>query len=535
MPSALELTEHMLPALTAAAMREADRYTIDILGIPGFTLMESAGRAVLPAIYDHFNIQQTDLSNWHVACLCGKGNNGGDGLVVARVLANAGARVSVYLLAEPQTLSPDAKKNLAILIAHATLDDTFNVTHYVLDASDSLPSHGPFDLIVDALLGTGVSRPLRAPYAAIVDWVNAQAAPVVALDIPTGLHTDLGTVANTAVRAELTVTMGAMKVGLILNEGPDHTGALAIAEIGIPRFALTRAANVHPSPYVTTQKSVATWLPKRRNNTHKYAEGMAIVVAGQAGMAGAATLAATAAARSGAGAVLCAAPVALQDVLATKMTEVMTLGLPSTQAGIDESPALTLLEKHSKKATSLLVGCGMGKKAQTQSFIRNLVEKTTLPTLIDADGLNAFVGHTAMLKAQQQPIILTPHWGEFKRLAGDVENQEDRLGLAAKYAAAWECVLVLKGAPTVVATPKDGLFISPIVNPALATAGSGDVLAGLCAGFLAQGLTAVQAALTALYLGGEAANLYTQQFHPATMLASDLIAHFNTVMNTYKS
>lgn len=525
----------MLPALTATAMREADRFTIEALGIPGFTLMESAGRAVLPAILKQFNITLSELAGWQVLCLCGKGNNGGDGLVVARVLASAGAQVNIWLIAPAEELSPESKTNLAILEKLVEQDASLRLSIHVMQASEALPPDGSYNLIVDALLGTGVSRPLRASYVAVVNWINAQSAPVIALDIPTGLHTDSGIVLGAAVRADLTVTMGALKTGLLCNEGPAHAGQVEVAEIGIPRIALDRAADLHACPYVTTRKAVASWLPKRSRNTHKYAEGMAVVVAGDAGMAGAATLAATVAARSGAGAVLCAAPKALQPVLATKLTEVMTLGLPTTQDGIDGKGALSLLADHEKKATALLVGCGMGKKSLTQNFIRNLVHKTTLPTIIDADGLNAFVGYTDTFKDLRQPVVLTPHWGEFRKLTGVEDAKADRLKLAHQYATAWNCVLVLKGAPTVVGTPEGALFISPIVNPALATAGSGDVLAGLCVGLLAQGLTPVQSALAALYLGGEAANHYTQHNHPATMLASDLIAHFNIIMNAYKS
>ena len=529
-------TQYMLPALSAAAMREADQFTIDTLGLPGFTLMESAGRTVLPAIEAHFNITRHQLGTWHVACLCGKGNNGGDGLVVARVLASAGARVLVWLMAPRKELSADSISNLAILEQLAALDKTLRVDIQVKQTATALPPAGPYDLIVDGLLGTGITSQLRADYADAVNWINQQHAPTVALDIPTGLHADLGTVQGVAVKADLTVTMGAMKTGLLCNDGPACAGHLKVAEIGIPRAALDRAVSMHAGAYVTTRNAVASWLPVRQRDTHKYAEGMALVVAGDAGMAGAATLAATAAARSGAGAVLCAAPASVQPVLATKMTEVMTLGLPAdADDGIASKPALALLAAHQPKATALLIGCGMGRKPHTQAFIRALAAQTTLPTIIDADGLNAFAGYLDELKNLQQPVVLTPHWGEFRKLSGVEHDPTDRLALVAAYAKKWQCILVLKGAPTVVGTPDGQLFISPIVNPALATAGSGDVLAGLCAGLLAQGLTPVQSALAALYLGGEAANHYTQHNHPATLMASDLIAHFNTIMNAYKS
>lgn len=262
---------------------------------------------------------------------------------------------------------------------------------------------------------------------------------------------------------------------------------------------------------------------------------MTLAIAGSDGLSGAATLAATAAARSGAGAVICACPESIQPVLATKMTEVMTIGLPTTQSGVDPQAAQSLLEKPLSKAGSLLVGCGMGSQPNTQTFARNLLTASNLPAVVDADGLNAFIGKTDLISEHADgKWILTPHLGEFKRLAGEDVDLNDRVTTVRECAQSWNCILLLKGAPSIVGTPDGEVFINPIINPAFATAGTGDVLAGLCAGFLAQGLSPVKSALSALYLGGEAANLYTSNHHPSTMLASDLIDQFTLVLNDYK-
>ena len=213
----------------------------------------------------------------------------------------------------------------------------------------------------------------------------------------------------------------------------------------------------------------------------------------------------------------------------------MTLGLPATSEGINREAAQTVLQGAREKATALLIGCGMGRLPATQAFIRELASESTVPLVLDADGLNAFVGHTHLLQAHAAGRwVLTPHLGEFRRLAGEDVDVTNRITTVRKFAQAWHCVLVLKGAPTIVGDPEGNVFINPTVNPALATAGAGDVLAGLCAGFLSQGLSPVQAALTALFLGGEAADDYITDQHPATMFASDLIDRFTHVMNAYK-
>ena len=416
----------------------------------------------------------------------------------------------------------------------AALDHQAHLTFETLGGSNPTLSES-FDLLIDGLLGTGVTRTQSDKYLEVVAWMNNQQAPTVALDLPTGLHADTGEILGDAVKADCTVTMGALKSGLLLGEGPAFTGDVKVVEIGIPELAIEKAAQNFGVPRVVTKKAVQSWLPQRTHASHKYSVGMALALAGSDGLSGAATLAATSAARSGAGAVICACPESIQPVLATKMTEVMTVGLPTTQTGIDQTEALALLEKPLSKATSLLVGCGLGSKPDTQAFARDLLIQANLPAVVDADGLNAFIGKTELITAHADgKWILTPHLGEFKRLAGEDVNLKDRVSTVRQYAQSWNCILLLKGAPSIVGTPTGEVFINPIINPAFATAGTGDVLAGLCAGFLAQGLSPVKSALAALYLGGEAANLYTSNHHPSTMLASDLIDQFTLVLNDYK-
>ncbi|MBX2818422.1 MAG: NAD(P)H-hydrate dehydratase, partial [Rhodothermaceae bacterium] len=333
--------------------------------------------------------------------------------------------------------------------------------------------------------------------------------------------------------ADLTVSMGAHKSGLFLGKGYEYTGITKAVEIGIPRFILEDAATMDGCARTPNHAWIQSRLPERSLFAHKYSVGMTLIVAGSSGLTGAATLACLAAEQSGSGAVVCAAPEDIQPVLAGKMTEVMTMGIPSSSNGIDTQKALALLAPRLQKARAVLIGCGMGQLPETQSFIRTLATShTDCPIILDADGLNVFQGHTHLFKEHARgEWILTPHLGEFKRLAGGDVDLRNLVETVQKYAVSWNCVLILKGAPSLVGTPDGSVYINPGVNNALATAGTGDVLAGLCAGLLSQGLSPIDAALCALHIGLTAADSYTSEFHSSTMRASDLIRHIRTVLS----
>ena len=508
------------PVLTAEAMREADRQTIEEYGIPGFTLMESAGRAATQAIQAFFgpSLQQA------LIC-CGKGNNGGDGLVIARQLYLAGSKVTVVHLGNEQNSTPDTAQNLQLLrqlVRHDTENRLQLIPFQSVEQIDALTCG---HLLIDALLGTGLTRELSGAPRALVDWMNQRPEPVVAIDIPTGLDSNLGIVHGTAVRARLTVTMGALKTGLLINEGPEYTGPVEVAEIGIPPFILAQQARQPGCGWQATDRAISRWLPQRKRETHKYQIGMALVIAGSPGLTGAPQLASLAAARIGAGAVVCASPRSVQPILASRFTEVMTMALPETEAGTISPEAIETLQPRLTRARALLVGCGLGRHPQTTLFVHQLLQTTRLPGVIDADGLYALAGHTDLLTQHAKGRwILTPHLGEFKRLTGDKPvDFTDRLTLAQQYAKAWNCVLLLKGMPSIIASPDGQVFVNATGNPGVSSAGNGDVLAGLCAGLLAQGLSPLQAAVAAVHIGGAAADCYAHSRDPRTLLASDLI------------
>lgn len=517
------------PVLTADAMREADRVTIEDFGVPSFTLMESAGRGAADCLADAYG----PLTERGVMVLCGKGNNGGDGLMVARQLLARGATVHVVLSAAPDALRDDPARNYGLLeqLAGAHGDRLGLHAFDTTAALDALARRTRPALFIDALLGTGLTSALREPIDGIVRWLNEQPAPTVALDVPTGLHSDTGAVLGTAVDADRTITMAALKAGLLIGAGPRPTGAIDVVEIGIPDHVIEHTLDAPGCARLTTDAAIAAWLPTRSHDAHKYSAGMALVVGGAPGYTGAPVMSSLAAARAGAGYVACATPAAVQSILAGKMTEVPTIALPDGDTGLQPDAALHALEAPMDKARALLVGPGLGRAAGTTQFVRDLLRASDHPAVIDADGLNALAEDPAPLDQTAGRWILTPHAGEFRRLAGDDADLDDPIRTAQTYAQRWNCVLLLKGMPSIVAAPNGTAFVNGTGNPALATAGTGDVLAGLCVSLLAQGLPPTQAALCALHLGGAAADRYAAHTESRTMMALDLLTQLPPVLN----
>jgi len=508
------------PLLTAEAMQAADRYTIEDYGLPGFTLMESAGRGCAESIREAYG----PLANAAVIVLCGKGNNGGDGLVVARRLCAAGARVHVVLTSEPEALRDDAARNLALLrrlrddgVGDRLTIESLDTLGALADTANRLSPR----LFVDALLGTGLTSALRDPIRSVVEWVNDRSAPVVAVDVPTGLHSDTGAVLGAAVRADRTLTMAAPKAGLYVGDGPARTGAVRVVDIGIPASVVDRAAERPGCARLTTDAAVRSWWPPRSADAYKYSVGAALVVGGSRRFVGAPALGASAAARSGAGYVTCACPASIQSTLAAADPSVPTLPLPSDDDGRIAPNGVEAVRE--QRADALLVGPGLGRAPGPRRFVLRLLEAADRPLVLDADALNALAdGEDDWTEHAAADWILTPHEGEFRRLAGDVDLT-DRVRVVQEHARRWGVVLLLKGSPSIVAAPDGRTYVASTGTPALATAGTGDVLAGQCAGLLAQGLDPLEAAATALHLGGAAARRYTATRDARTLTAPDLV------------
>ena len=500
--------------LTAEQMREADRRTIHELGIPGIVLMESAGRAVVSEILQRYS----HLVPGPVLILCGKGNNGGDGLVVARTLLQHGWQVTTVVLAAEAAIGGDARLYLDILQRlGAPLE-------FAADSADleALLAGLPVPaLIVDALFGTGLSSPVGGAYAFAIAWMNRSPAPKIAIDIPSGLDATSGAILGSVVCAELTVTLAAAKLGQIIYPGVACCGELVVAEIGIPQALLDELA----AGILLDDKEVRDFLPARPAGGHKGTFGHLLLVAGSRGKSGAAVLAAEAALRSGAGLVTVAAPASLQTTLAIKLTEVMTAPLDEIDGAL-AGTALAQIAALWQDKKVLALGPGLGRSAATAALVRKIVADCPLPLVLDADALFALAGHCELLAAR--PVgttILTPHPGEMAHLLGIsiAEVEADRVGTARRFAEEYGVVLVLKGARTVIAAPDGGIMINPTGHAGMATGGMGDLLTGIIAALLCQGAPPLAAAAAGVWLHGRSGDRLRSRFGDAGLLASDLL------------
>jgi ADP-dependent NAD(P)H-hydrate dehydratase / NAD(P)H-hydrate epimerase len=503
--------------VNAEQMRAIDRRTIETAGITGAELMRRAGQKVFESIAGRWE----DLAALDVVVVCGKGNNGGDGYVVALLLRQAGAGVRVFLAATIDEVDGDARYHLDAWIAVGGEIEPASGPQGVVALRGALAGS---DLAVDALLGTGgQGEPRGGVEAAIVELGDSK-VPVVAIDLPSGVDADSGKAAATCVKAAWTVTFGLPKPGHFFFPGRQLCGGLELVDIGFP------AEVVEASPAVADlleTAKVAAFMPKRGGDAHKGSCGSVGVVAGSQGMSGAAALAAEAALRAGAGKVIAGVPASLHDILETKLSEVMTLALP--EVGKRRCLALRAMgdiRSLAATSTSLVLGPGLGRYRETGELVRRLLPRLEIPTVVDADAINALSGHLGILRQVQTAMVLTPHLGEFARLTG-IEKKEiaaDPLAAARSFVDEYGVILVLKGAPTLVGIPGRPLLINPTGNAGMATAGAGDVLAGLIAGLLAQGVEAAEAACLGVFVHGVAGDRARERLGEWGMLAGDICA-----------
>jgi hydroxyethylthiazole kinase-like uncharacterized protein yjeF len=502
--------------LNAAQMKEADRRTIDEIGIPSLVLMENAGRQVVAAM----EAMYSDLLERQVAVLCGRGNNGGDGFVVARTLVQRGVDVSVFLFGRVSAVRGDARTNLEIL-------GRLGVT--VVEVADSQAWELHFSevsnctLIVDAIFGTGLNAPLTGLIESVVADVNASAIPVVSIDLPSGLSADSPDPIGPSIEAGLTVTLGAPKLPLVLPPGETRAGDIVIADIGIPGEIFESLDG--PRVELLTRAAMRELISPRTPDSHKGEYGRVLIVAGSLGKTGAAHLAAVGALRSGAGLVTVATSAACQPIVSAMGPEYMTEGLRDTEAGLHADGVERVLEI---ARDVIALGPGLGRAPATREFITQLVDRATVPLVIDADGLDAFGDDPDRLTGREgRDVIITPHPGEMARLVGMSadEVQASRLEIARNFAVAHHVYVVLKGHRTLIATPDDKVFINPTGNPGMATGGTGDVLTGMIAAWLAQLLDAEAACKLAVYLHGMAGDLAEADEGEVAMTSADVAGH----------
>ena len=530
---------------TAEQMRQIDSLAIRDFGLPGAVLMENAGRHVERVVAA---LAREIGAGARILVIAGKGNNGGDGFVVARHLRDQGHDVRVCLLPKGSDLLGDAALNYGIA------KQTGVPIHEEATAGDIAASLVDTDLVVDAILGTGVRGEVQGPARAAIEALADFAGLVVAVDIPSGIDADTGAICGVAVRADITVTFGLAKVGLCLAPGADYTGQLEVVDIGLPG-ALLDADTL--STFLTGPAAAATMLPRRWTAMHKGDAGRVFVIAGSVGMTGAAAMCSEAVLRSGAGLVTLGVPASINDILEVKVTEVMTLPLPEAPGRTLAVEALEPALKFAADCGVVALGPGLSTARQTQAFVREFITQCTKPLVLDADGLNACAGAPGLIAGRSAPTVVTPHPGELARLfehaavggasrgaGGEMRGglsrgagvppaifwagstsaiQANRLAIAREAAQLLNSIVVLKGARTIIASPAGAAWINPTGNEGMAKGGSGDVLTGIIAGLLAGGAEPLDAAVAGAYYHGLAGDFAAEELGTRGMIAGDVL------------
>lgn len=535
-------------------MREIDRLTEERYGLPSLLLMESAAQSSLRAIMKRF---PEALNRRRALILCGRGNNGGDGAALARLLWLAGAQCNIVLFGRAEEAKGDARTNFEIARSLSRFDAGTNelppplsFTECETDAAweEISASHHPYDLIVDALFGTGLKRPLQGVHLKVAEHIRLMREArerahvpvplIVSLDVPSGLNADSAELIGEAVRADMTITFTAPKPANVLPPAAHYNGELHIAEIGSPPSLISAARS---KLFLTEREDARAFLVKTRYqpDSYKNRHGHAFIFAGSRGMTGAAALTANAAMRAGAGLVTLATSLSAQASAVTHlMPEVMTEGLAETESGALSYEAIERAKELMARADVVAIGPGLTREDEgTRRFVREVVEGRATPVVIDADGLNALAPWPADLRgSKERPIILTPHAGEMLRLLGETEMGalRDRVSVAGEFSARHNLILLLKGARSIVAAPDGRVFVNPTGNAGLGTAGAGDTLTGIITGFLAQSFAtpveerdALLAVTSALYVGGLAGDLAARERGMRTMTASDIREHLS--------
>ncbi|MBJ6726313.1 NAD(P)H-hydrate dehydratase [Geomesophilobacter sediminis] len=499
-----------MKVVSGETMQQMDQRTIREFGISGLTLMENAGRGCADAICDRFGA----ASGRRVLIVAGKGNNGGDGYVIARYLRERGWQATVLLLASPDQIRGDAATNLERLGGEGVIIAPEGVAAY----AELFPSS---DLVVDALLGTGVKSEVTGVYAEAIGAINAAGVPVVAVDLPSGVDANTGRVLGVAVKAELTVTFALAKLGNVQFPGAEHSGKLVIVDIGMPKQVVDAA----PGGEFVDAAAAARLVRPRRKTAHKGSSGHTLIVAGSTGKTGAAAMAAASTVRTGGGLVTLAVPESVHPILEVKTTEAMTVPVGDHGRGHFTAGAFPFLENLAQGKDAVALGPGIGAARTTFFLVQRLVEALEVPMVIDADGLNALAAAPELLgKRQGRVTVLTPHPGEMARLTGggvaDVER--DRIATAVGFSARYGVHTILKGAATVIAAPDGRYAVNGSGNPGMASGGMGDTLTGILVSLLGQGYPPFDACRLGVFLHGFAADLLAAQGCGVGMHATDV-------------
>jgi hydroxyethylthiazole kinase-like uncharacterized protein yjeF len=514
-----------MKVVTSATMREIDKGTIEEYGIPGTVLMERAGLAVVSRLKELFGKKR-------VVVVAGPGNNGGDGIVVAKELHNEGWDVEAFLISRPENLKGDAlsQYNSAVKLGVRMRP----VEELLTRRSSIFRKHS---VIIDAIFGTGLSKNITGRILEVIRVINGSGLPIISVDIPSGVSSDDGQVMGDAVKADCTVTFGLPKRGHLLYPGAGCAGTLMVEDIGFPREFLT---SERIKTELLEKDGVSRLVPERKKYSHKGNYGHVLIVAGSKGKTGAAFMAAKACLRTGAGLVTIGVPESLADVFQSRVIEEMVLVLPDRGDGsLSEKASKRILDFVNKSGGILAIGPGIGVSVETEKMMKALIRNALFPMVVDADGINSLAGASKILTDAKSPLILTPHPGEMARLIGKAQKgggkgipagisliqgiEKDRIGTAVGYARETGAFLVLKGVPTVIATPEGNAFINPTGNAGMAKGGSGDVLTGMISGFLSQTRNPMHSCILGVYMHGLAADIGASEKGQHSLIATDII------------
>ncbi len=511
--------------MTRAQMREYDRLAIEEYGVPGAVLMENAGRGATDIV------EQYLCPSGVAAIVCGGGNNGGDGFVIARHLTNRGYFVKVYLIADRKKLTGDAGLNINIFL---------KMNGEVIDCQEpgGLAQHvdelEAVDVIVDAMLGTGLTKEVRGPIREAIQILNFAPPPKVAIDIPSGISADTGHVLGIAVQATATATFGFLKRGLLLFPGAEHAGSIHVVDIGAPALAADQAGH---DGKLLQEEDIKALISPRKADAHKGTFGHLLIMAGSLGKTGAAVLCAEAAMRSGAGLVTISTTLEAQQLLETKTCEVMVEHLLESSDSPMTEATIKALRELIKAKRAIALGPGCSTHPATAELLLRVMAEAEQPLVVDADAINILAQNPDAAQDINVPMVLTPHPGEMARLANtDVRTvQADRVSIARAQAERFQAVVVLKGAHTIIAAPDGSLFINPTGNPGMASGGVGDALTGLIGSFISQGHDSLEAACVGVYLHGLAADHAAKTRGERGLVTSDLIEALSEILLAWEA
>jgi NAD(P)H-hydrate epimerase len=511
-----------MKSATAAIIRELDRLAIEEYGIPGAVLMENAGRGSARILLERY----PEAYQTGVTIVAGTGNNGGDGFVIARHLANQGVEVDVFIAGQIEKVRQgESADNLSIIRKMGIPVVPMTKDEDLAALAESIANRG---IVIDALLGTGLEREVSGIVSRIIGIVN-EGYSILSVDIPSGVSSDTGKVMGSAVKANVTVTFALPKLGNLLYPGAEYCGELIVLDIGIPTRLIDR---MKITDHVLTPESFMPLMTKRRPTAHKGDFGHLLILAGSMGKTGAAALCGMGALAAGAGLVTVGAPESQVGVLAAKLTEAMTEPLPDENGTLDQT-AFGRIKKIIEGKTAVALGPGLGTGAGAWEVTRRLITEMDLPMVIDADGINVVALEPGVLKKKRGQLILTPHPGEMGRLIGKStdEVEEDRIGVSRSFASEFGVWLVLKGARTLIASPTGDLFIATGGNPGMASGGMGDVLTGLIGGFLAASKDPALSVAAAVFIHAAAGDRAKERVGEISLIAGDVLAEVPGVIN----